>query len=613
MNVREPGARTSANGDPFEQDALPVPAGAARALLTLLLRPHASRVRLAGALLLLQRGAALAVPLLVAYTIDQAIPALRADDRGPFTLVVTGCLLCAAAAGTLQYAFVAVAARVGQDVLLDLRVRLFTHAQDMSLDFHERFPSGRLTSRATTDIDALRGLLDEGLEKIVGAAVSTLGITAVLLYLDWPLGTAAVLVIGPLSLTMRSFRRRSTRVYRSRTSAIAAVVTKLAETQRGIRTLRAFRRERANADEFAAVNRRHERINGDAGLEMARYVTISRLVANVAVAALVMWGAQRVASGGLDLGVFAATALYLRQLYDHPLRLGGVAEAYQSAAASLEQIAALLAQRPTVPEPSAPRPLPPPPSPSAPGSRGRGRGRAVSFEHVSFAYRSGGEVLSGVRLDIPAGQTVAVVGPTGAGKSTLAKLLARFHDPTAGRVLIDGTDLRDIPEPELRRAVAMVPQDAFLFSGTVADNIAIGRPGANTEAVERATRAIGAHDFIAALPDGYDTDVRARGGRLSAGERQLISLARALLADPALVILDEATSSLDLPAERAVQRAMRTVLHGRTALIIAHRPSTVHVADRAVVIAEGRVVEDGPPSELLARLGPGLLPRRAAP
>jgi ATP-binding cassette subfamily B protein len=272
-------------------------------------------------------------------------------------------------------------------------------------------------------------------------------------------------------------------------------------------------------------------------------------------------------------------------------RLGMFLNSYQSAAASLEKIAGLLAQVPAVPEPVAPRELP--------ATRDGRPGREVVFDSVRFAYRTGGEVLPRFDLTIPAGQTVAVVGSTGAGKSTLAKLLARFYDPSGGRVLLDGVDLRDLANADLRRGVVMVTQEAFLFSGTVAENIAVGRPEATREEVEEAARAIGAHDFIAALPDGYDTDVRKRGGRISAGQRQLVAFARALLADPAVLILDEATSSLDVPGEQAVQRAMSTVLRGRTAVVVAHRLSTVEIADRVLVMEKGRIVEDGAPAELI--------------
>ncbi|KOT61087.1 MULTISPECIES: ABC transporter ATP-binding protein [Streptomyces] len=585
----------AAGPDPFEQDVLPTAKGASRSLLGSLLRPHSRRVWVASVLLLLQQAAVQAGPLLVAFAIDHAVPALREGRHGPLIIVATAYLLCATASGGLQYVFIRLAARISQDVLLDLRGRIFRHGQALSLDFHERYTSGRLISRATTDVEALRELLNEGLQELVSIILATVYITATLLYLDWGLGAAAVATAGPLYLLVRSFRRRSSRVYSEKSSAMAAVIVKFTETINGIRPVQAFRRERPNDAAFARLNGGHERVNGDAILEMARYVVSSRLVANVAVAVLVLWGAYRVASGGLALGVLAAAALYLRRLYDPIDRLGMFLNSYQSAAASLEKIAGLLAQRPSVPEPADPVPLP-----ERPGSR---PGREVVFENVRFAYRTGGEVLPRFDLTLAAGRTVAVVGSTGAGKSTLAKLLARFYDPANGSVRVDGVDLRDLSATDLRRAVVMVTQEAFLFSGTVAENIAIGRPDATREEIERAARAIGAHDFIAALPDGYDTDVRKRGGRISAGQRQLVAFARALLADPAVLILDEATSSLDIPGERAVQRAMDTVLHGRTAVVIAHRLSTVETADRVLVMSEGRIVEDGTPAELIANRG----------
>ncbi|RSO33666.1 ABC transporter [Streptomyces sp. WAC 06725] len=585
----------AARPDPFEQDVLPTAKGASRSLLGSLLRPHTRRVWVASVLLLLQQAAVQAGPLLVAFAIDHAVPALREGRHGPLIIVAAAYLLCATASGGLQYVFIRLAARISQDVLLDLRGRIFRHGQALSLDFHERYTSGRLISRATTDVEALRELLNEGLQELVSIILATVYITATLLYLDWGLGAAAVATAGPLYLLVRSFRRRSSRVYSEKSSAMAAVIVKFTETINGIRPVQAFRRERPNDAAFARLNGRHERVNGDAILEMARYVVSSRLVANVAVAALVLWGAYRVASGGLALGVLAAAALYLRRLYDPIDRLGMFLNSYQSAAASLDKIAGLLAQRPSVPEPADPVPLP-----ERPGSR---PGREVVFENVRFAYRTGGEVLPRFDLTLAAGRTVAVVGSTGAGKSTLAKLLARFYDPANGSVRVDGVDLRDLSSADLRRAVVMVTQEAFLFSGTVAENIAIGRPDATREEIERAARAIGAHDFIAALPDGYDTDVRKRGGRISAGQRQLVAFARALLADPAVLILDEATSSLDIPGERAVQRAMDTVLHGRTAVVIAHRLSTVETADRVLVMSEGRIVEDGTPAELIANRG----------
>lgn len=582
-------------GDAFDRDRLPTPPRATSLLLRSLLAPMRARVTLTTFLLLLQQAAVQAGPLLVAYAIDRAVPAFRDHDNGPLIAVGAGYLLSALAAGGLQYAFILVSARVNQDVLLDLRGRIFRHAQALSIDFHERYTSGRLISRSTTDVESLRELLNEGLQELVTVILSFLYISALLLWLDLALGAVAVASFVPLYLLVRGYRRRAGRVYRKRSTAIAAVIVKFVETMNGIRPVRAFRREAANDADFAVLNKRHERVNGDALLEMARYVVSSRLVANTAVAGIVLWGAYRVAQDSLELGVLAAAVLYLRRLYDPIDRLGMFLNSYQSAAASLEKIAGLLAQTPTVPEPVTPRQLP--------ALESQHPGREVVFDGVRFAYRTGGEVLPRFDLTLPAGQTVAVVGSTGAGKSTLAKLLARFYDPSDGRVLLDGVDLRELAVPELRRGVVMVTQEAFLFSGTVAENIAIGRPDATREEIEQAAKAIGAHDFISALPDGYDTDVRKRGGRISAGQRQLVAFARALLADPAVLILDEATSSLDIPGERSVQRAMATVLKGRTAVVIAHRLSTVAIADRVLVMEHGRIVEDGTPAELVADAG----------
>jgi ATP-binding cassette subfamily B protein len=591
-----PAAPREASGeDPFDHDDLPTPPGATLALLRSLLAPMRTRVIVASVLLLLQQAAVQAGPLLVAYAIDSAVPALRDGRQGPLVAVAAGYLVCALAAGGLQFAFIGASARVNQDVLLDLRGRIFRHAQALSIDFHERYTSGRLISRSTTDVESLRELLDEGLQELIGVILASVYISAMLLWLDLGLGAAALASFVPLYGFVRSYRRRAAGVYTARSTAIAAVIVKFAETMNGIRPVRAFRREAANDTEFAALNRLHERRNGDAILEMARYVVCSRVVANVTVAAIVLWGAYRVASQTLALGVLAAAVLYLRRLYDPIDRLGMFLNSYQSAAASLEKIAGLLAQAPSVPEPVAPKELPA-------ASRDM-PGREVVFDDVRFAYRTGGEILPRFDLTLAAGSTVAVVGSTGAGKSTLAKLVARFYDPSSGRVLLDGVDLRDLPVPELRRGVIMVTQESFLFSGTVAENIAIGRPDAGREEIEHAAKAIGAHDFIAALPDGYDTDVRKRGGRISAGQRQLVAFARALLADPAVLILDEATSSLDVPGERAVQRAMSTVLRGRTAVVIAHRLSTVEIADRVLVMEHGRIVEDGTPAELIAGTG----------
>ncbi|MFJ9610534.1 ABC transporter ATP-binding protein [Kitasatospora sp. NPDC101176] len=574
---------------PADEEDIPVPPGAPGALLRSLLGPHRARIAVAMVVILVQQAALQSGPLLVAVAMDRGIPALRGHDAGPLVAVVCAYLGCALLSPLLQWAFIKISARVNQDILLELRGRIFRHAQRLSLDFHERYTSGRIISRATSDVDALRELLSEGLQELLTVFLSLCYISVLLLVLDWRLGLVSLVSILPLALIARSFRRRSRRVYRrSRTSA-ASLIVRFTETMNGIRPVQAFRRERANDAAFAVVNERSATATADGLLEIARYVGLSRATANVWTAGMVLLGAYLVTDGTLELGVLTAFVLYLRRLYDPIDQLAMFLNSYQSAAAALEKIAGLLAHEPTVAEPAEPADLPP----------ATGKGREVRFERARFAYRTGKEVLPPFDLLIPAGQTVAVVGATGAGKSTVAKLLARFYDPTDGRIRLDGVDLRDLATPELRRGVVMVTQESFLFSGTVAENIAIGRPGATREEVEQAARDIGAHEFVAALPDGFDTDVRKRGGRISAGQRQLVAFARALLADPAVLILDEATSSLDVPGEQAVQRAMRTVLAGRTAVIIAHRLSTVEIADRVLVMDQGRIVEDGSPQELV--------------
>ncbi|MFD8702876.1 ABC transporter ATP-binding protein [Kitasatospora sp. NPDC059648] len=574
---------------PADDEDIPVPPGAPRALLRSLLGPHRARIAVAMVVILVQQAALQSGPLLVAVAMDRGIPALRAHDSGPLIAVVAGYLFCALLSPLLQWAFIKISARVNQDVLLELRGRIFRHAQRLSLDFHERYTSGRIISRATSDIDALRELLSEGLQELLTVFLSVCYISVLLVVLDWRLGLASLVCFLPLALVAHSFRTRSRRVYRRSRTAAASMIVRFTETMNGIRPVQAFRREKANDAAFAVVNRKSSTANAEGFLELARYVGLSRATANVWTTGIVLLGAYLVTEDSLELGVLTAFVLYLRRLFDPIDQLAMFLNSYQAAAAALEKIAGLLAHEPTVAEPAEPVELP----------RAVSKGREVSFEGTRFAYRTGKEVLPPFDLLIPAGQTVAVVGATGAGKSTLAKLLARFYDPTDGRIRLDGVDLRDLATPELRRGVVMVTQESFLFSGTVAENIAIGRPGASRAEVEQAARDIGAYEFIAALPDGFDTDVRKRGGRISAGQRQLVAFARALLADPAVLILDEATSSLDVPGEQAVQRAMRTVLAGRTAVIIAHRLSTVEIADRVLVMDQGRIVEDGPPRRLI--------------
>ncbi|RAG82330.1 ABC transporter ATP-binding protein [Streptacidiphilus pinicola] len=575
---------------------IPVPPGAPRALLRSLLGPHKARVALAMLLITLQQAALQVGPLLVSYAIDRAIPALRDHDAGPLIAVAAGYLGCAAIATLLQRSFIRLSGVVNQAILLEMRKRIFRHAQALSLDFHERYTSGRIISRATSDVDAVRELLNEGLQELLSVILSVLYIAVLLLVMDWRLGLASLASVVPIYFFTRGYRRRSQVIYRRSRTAVAQVIVRFTETMNGIRPVQAFRRESANEQAFAVSNGEYTEANAQGLLSMARFVVSSRATANIWITGVVIWGAVLVTQGSLQLGVLAAAVLYLRRLFDPVDQVAMFLNSYQSASAALEKIAGLLAHEPSVPEPAEPVTLPARTDDALPG-------RAVDFDGVAFAYRTGKQVLPRFDLRLPAGQSVAVVGATGAGKSTLAKLLARFYDPTEGRVTLDGVDLRDLATPELRRGVVMVTQESFLFSGTVAENIAIGRPDASREEIEAAAKAIGAYEFIAALPEGFDTDVRKRGGRISAGQRQLVAFARALLADPAVLILDEATSSLDVPGEQAVQRAMSTVLSGRTAVIIAHRLSTVEIADRVLVMDQGHIVEDGTPADLIAGTG----------
>ena len=595
-SAAQPAAAPAPEAQPAEGEDIPVPPGAPRALLRSLLGPHRTRVVIAILMIGVQQAALQVGPLLVSVAIDRAIPALRNHDWGPLIALTSAYLGCAALATLLQRAFIRLSGLINQDILLDMRQRIFRHAQLLSLDFHERYTSGRIISRATSDVDAVRELLNEGLQELLSMALQILYISALLVYLDWRLGLVSVASFVPVLLQQRAYRRRSQGIYRLSRTAVATVIVRFTETMNGIRPVQAFRREQANDDAFGRANAEYTKSNADSMLSMARFVAGSRATANVWITGLVLWGAYLVSTNSLQLGVLAAFVLYLRRLYDPIDQLAMFVNSYQSAAAALEKIAGLLAHEPSVPEPAEPTPLPAQPE-------GSHSGREVEFAGVDFTYRTGKQVLPRFDLRIPAGQSVAVVGATGAGKSTLAKLLARFYDPSDGRVLLDGVDLRELGTPELRSGVVMVTQESFLFSGTVADNIAVGRPGSTRAEVEGAARAIGAHGFISALPEGYDTDVRKRGGRISAGQRQLVGFARALLADPSVLILDEATSSLDVPGERAVQEAMRTVLAGRTAVIIAHRLSTVEIADRVLVMEQGRIVEDGTPADLIAGTG----------
>ncbi|WP_346538302.1 ABC transporter ATP-binding protein [Micromonospora sp. DPT] len=563
-----------------------------RVLLGELLRPHRGRLGLAVGLLLAQNAAAMSGPYLVMLGIDRAIAPLRAGDARPLAAVAGAFVVAAVTEYAARRGFLTLSARIGQAVLLELRRRVYGHFLRLSVGFHERYTSGRVVSRLTSDLESIAELVDGGIDSLVTAALSVLSVAAILLWLDLPLAAVTLLAFPFLYLLSRWFARASADAYRRSREAVALVIVHFVESLRGIRAVQAYRREPRNQQIFGAVNDGYRRANLRAFRLIATYSPGIKVIGNVTVAVVLGYGGWRVLGGATEVGVLAAFLLYLRRFFEPMQELSQFYNSLQSATAALEKLAGVLDERPGVPEPARPVPLP----------TGPGRG-AVAFRSVSFGYRPGTPILVGLDLRVPAGQTVALIGPTGAGKSTVAKLLARFHDPDSGSIELDGIDLRDLADPELRRAVVLVTQENHLFNGTVAENIRFGRPGADDAAVQAAARAIGAHDFIAALPDGYATEVHRRGGRLSAGQRQLVAFARAFLADPRVLILDEATSSLDVPTERLVQRALATVLRDRTALVIAHRLSTVETADRVLVLDGGRVVEDGPPARLAAAGG----------
>jgi ATP-binding cassette subfamily B protein len=569
--------------------------GRSHRLLRSLLRPHKRALLLAGVFIVAFDIASMAGPFLVQQGIDRGLPPLvDHHDLLPLLLIAIGLALAGAGQAASDYAFTRVTGRIGQDVLLDVRERVFAHFQLLSISFHERYTSGRVISRLTSDVDAISDLFQDGLQVLVWAVLTIASVAVLMIWLDPVLAGVVFLAAPGVIFLSRWFRHNSALAYRATRETIALVIVHFVESLAGIRAVQSFRREPRNQEIFEALNEGYRSATAWTIRLGAVYGPFVKAMGNAALAAVLLVGAIRVEHGRITVGILAAFVLYLRRFIDPILDLSQFYNLFQAAAAAFEKLSGVLEEEPSVPEPPPGTAVVPPA-----GAPGRPVG-AMALRNVSFGYRDR-LVLEDMSLAVPASQTLALVGETGAGKTTVARLMARFYDPTDGAVTLDGVDLRRVTRDELRRRVVMVTQEGFLFSRSVGENIEFGRPGASKEEVMAAARAVGADRFISALPAGLDTPVGKRGGALSAGQRQLISFARAFLADPAVLILDEATASLDIPSERLIQRALRTLLAERTAVIIAHRLTTVEIADRVVVVDAGRIVEDGTPAELLSR------------
>ena len=558
------------------------------AVLLRLARPYRVRTALAGATLVGYTLVALLPPYLAKLAVDDGI---AAGDLATLTAVVVAFLAAGIAAFALSGAQTYLTGWVGERALADLRIQLFRHLQRLSLGYYERNRTGAIISRITNDVEALDQLVTDGVSSLVQNTLLLAGTAAVLFLLDWRLAVATLLVLPLMAAATAWFRSRSNRAYRRVRERLGLVTATLAEDISGMRVVQSFTREPTSHATFRGVNDRYRDANYETVVLNGLYFPAVDILSSVATAIVLGLGGALVVDGSLTIGTLLAFTLYLGNFFDPVQQLSQLYNTFLSATAALDRITAVLGEEPEVVDAPDARELP--------AIRGH-----VRFEDVTFGYGSLPDVLHGFDLDVPPGTTVALVGHTGAGKSTIAKLLTRFYDPRAGRLTIDGHDLRDVTQSSLRRQLGIVPQEGFMFAGTIADNIAFGRPDARRSEIEAAAEAVGANGFVADLPDGYDTEVGERGFRLSVGQRQLVAFARALLADPRILILDEATSSVDIGTERRIERGLRRLLAGRTAFVIAHRLSTIRRADLIVVLDHGRIVERGTHDELIAARGP---------
>ncbi|SMY00416.1 ATP-binding cassette, subfamily B [Brevibacterium sp. 239c] len=581
----------------------------ARALLFSLVRPHLPMAVFLLVIVVLTALFLVIGPIFIADALDNGVPQAVAGDPGPLIRAVSAFVISAIASAVLAFASTRLVGITAQKVVYSLRSRLFGHIQRLDLGYHERSTSGRLVSRQTSDMESVQQFLTYSLFDTALALFEMTFIAVTLIVLDVPLALVVFLGFIPLFFITKSAHSSQRNAYRRTRTSIAKVIVHFVETMGGIRAVQAYRRQPDRRGTLKDEDTAYRDANTDALRGVAWFAGWTRLVGNVTQTVIIIVGAWLVIEGWTQIGVLAAFILYLRRFYGPLDELVQSFNLYQSASAALEKMAAVLDTDPEVVAPAHPKVLPAHSTDrnsgatSAEGSGQAPSGRSIDLNHVRFSYGDGPDVLPRFDLRIPAGEIVALVGATGAGKSTLVKLVTRFYDPSEGRITIDEVDLRDLDDAQLRKSVVMVTQESFLFAGTIADNIRIGNPDAGDDEVLAAATAVGLDPYIRNLPEGYETDVKKRGGRLSSGQRQLVSFARVFLANPDIVVLDEATAHLDIPSERLVQTALATVLEGRTAIIIAHRLSTVEIADRVLVMDSGRIIEDGTPDELISGAG----------
>ncbi|MEO8290895.1 MAG: ABC transporter ATP-binding protein [Gaiellaceae bacterium] len=555
--------------------------------LARLAAPYKWRTALAIATLLAATATSLAPPYLAKLALDDGI---RAENYRRLVDIVILFVVAATLNWVMSAAQTYFTGWTGERILADLRNYLFRHLQRLSLGYYERNRAGVIISRLTNDVDALDQLVTDGVTSLFQNTLILLGSAAILFALDWRLALATLAVFPLMAIATALFRIFSSRAYRSVRERLGLVTATLAEDIAGMRVVQAFNRQSANERHFHEVNAHYREANQRTVVTNGLYFPFVDFLSTAATAVVLGYGGYRYFGGDITIGTLLAFMLYLSNFFDPVQQLSQLYNTFLSATAALDKIMDVLDEEPEIED--------------APGASELSLiiGH-VRFEGVRFGYGKGIEVLHGIDLDVPAGTTVALVGHTGAGKSTIAKLLARFYDPRGGRITIDGQDVREVTQQSLRRQLGIVPQEGFLFAGSVRENIAFGRHEATDEEIVAAAEAVGAHEFILALEDGYETEVAERGARLSLGQRQLVAFARALLADPRILILDEATSSVDIGTERRIEIALRRLLAGRTAFIIAHRLSTIRNADLIVVLEHGQIVEQGTHDELIAREG----------